>query len=112
MDLVVKIYAHTATLPREEMFGLKSQMRRCAVSIPSNIAEGAARSSPREYRRFLSIARGSLNELDAQLDVCVLLDLMSTAKRDALDDLLIRIDKMIHFLRLSKAKERESNKQY
>lgn len=67
MELGRKTYALTATFPTAERFGLVSQMRRAAVSIPSNIAEGAARDSDNEFRHFLSMARRSLSELDTQL---------------------------------------------
>jgi four helix bundle protein len=66
-ELARTIYALTAEFPREETYGLVSQMRRAAVSVPSNIAEGAARAGRREFLQFLSIARGSRSELDTQL---------------------------------------------
>ncbi|WP_417681392.1 four helix bundle protein [Pseudidiomarina aquimaris] len=70
MDLCVVIYELTRKLPYEERYGLVSQMRRCAVSVPSNIAEGAGRRSFREQVRFYYIARGSLAELETQLELC------------------------------------------
>jgi four helix bundle protein len=71
MRLVEMIYRHTATFPREEVFGLSAQMRRSAVSVPSNIAEGVARNSSRELFQFLGIANGSLAELQTQLKIAV-----------------------------------------
>ncbi len=61
------VYKFTAKLPKTEQFGLSSQLQRCAVSIPSNIAEGNQRNSRKEYRQFLNIARGSAGELETQL---------------------------------------------
>ena len=65
--LVTQVYVLTRSFPREEWYGLTSQIRRAAVSVPSNIAEGQARLTPGEFRHFLGIARGSLAELDTQL---------------------------------------------
>ena len=67
MRLVRFIYDLTNDFPREEIFGLIAQMRRAAVSVPSNLAEGAARSSRKEFSQFLSVTKGSLSELETQL---------------------------------------------
>lgn len=74
IELVQAIYRLTAKFPAEERFGLTSQLRRAAVSVPSNIAEGAARGSKKEFLRFLHIARGSLSEIDTQLHIAVVLN--------------------------------------
>ena len=67
MDLAQEVYACTQGLPKEEIYGLTSQIRRAAVSIPSNLAEGASRAGPKEFMQFLHIARGSASELETQL---------------------------------------------
>ena len=69
MGLVVTIYQATANFPKEEIYGLTPQLRRAAVSVPSNIAEGAADRTKQQFSNFLSNALGSLNEIDTQLDV-------------------------------------------
>ena len=67
MDLVTKIYQVSHKFPREEIFALTSQLRRAAVSVPSNIAEGQGRNSTKEFRQFLAISLGSVAELETQL---------------------------------------------
>jgi four helix bundle protein len=69
MRMAVEVYRLTEGFPREEIYGLTSQMRRAAVSIPSNIAEGHGRLGPNEYRQFLGVARGSNFELETQLEI-------------------------------------------
>lgn len=69
MELVVSVYALSALLPQNEQYGLVSQLRRAAVSVPANIAEGAARNGSKEFLHFLSIASGSLSELDTLIDL-------------------------------------------
>jgi four helix bundle protein len=70
-DLVVDVYKTTRAFPSDERFGLTSQMRRAAVSIVANIAEGSARATAGEFANCLSISRGSLKELEALVEVCV-----------------------------------------
>ena len=77
IDLVVDVYKATAEFPKEEKYGLTSQMRRSAVSIPSNIAEGAGRNSDKEFCHFLSNAHGSSFELETQVIVSERLELIS-----------------------------------
>jgi len=71
MDLALEVYRITQNLPKEEMYGLTSQLRRAAVSVPSNIAEGAAGRTRQQFANFLSNAIGSLNEMDTQLELCL-----------------------------------------
>jgi four helix bundle protein len=95
MELTVAVYRMTQGFPREEMFGLTSQLRRCTISIPSNIAEGQGRSSEREFLHFLSIARGSNCELQTQLEIARRLGLADTQLLNDAESLSHEIGKMI-----------------
>ena len=87
MDLVEAVYRFSSRFPDSERFGLVSQIRRAAVSIPANVAEGAARRSKQEYLRFLSIARGSLSEVDTHVEIARRLKFAETdVNLDALVD--------------------------
>ena len=88
IDLVTLIYKHTADNPKEEMYGLTSQIRRCAVSIPSNIAEGSARTTKKDFSHFLAIALGSAAELETQLIIYRNLGFLQDA---VLDDLVLEL---------------------
>jgi four helix bundle protein len=96
MELVEGIYKFTARLPDAERFGLVAQLRRAAVSIPSVLAEGHARASTREFSRYVSIARGSLAEIETQLLITQRLDL---ASNQASDLLLAQCDEQSRLLR-------------
>ena len=84
MQLAKAIYQLTAGFPSEERYGLAQQMRRAAVSIPSNIAEGAGRNGAKEYLHFIGISRGSLAELETQMQLAVMLG-FSAADHAAFD---------------------------
>jgi four helix bundle protein len=99
MTLVESVYRHTSSFPREDLYGLTAQMRRAAVSIPSNIAEGAGRNSSRELLQFLGITCGSLAELDTQLELAVRLGYMST-EAEVIEQTL-RVGMLVRLLRKS-----------
>src|SRR5438477_137140 len=84
MDLVVECYRVTKCLPKDELFGLTSQIRRAAVSVPANIAEGQGRSHTREFLQSLGVARGSLMEVETHLMVCQRVELLSGDQVSAL----------------------------
>ena len=69
MDLAEEVYKITGYFPKEEKFGLTAQIKRCAVSIPSNISEGAGRATNKQFKQFLQISMGSCNELQTQLEL-------------------------------------------
>ena len=100
MTLVELVYGITSNFPREEQFGLTSQMRRAAVSVPANIAEGAARNGTKELLHFLSIAAGSLSELDTHIELASRLKLVSDtehirSKIDQVSALLMALSKSL-----------------
>jgi four helix bundle protein len=105
MDIVVQIYEHTRSFPREEIYGLTSQIRRSAVSIPSNIAEGQSRGSDGNFRNHLDIALGSAAELETQLTIAIRIKYIQKAEHQKLVNELTEIVKMLYGLR-SKLKRR------
>ena len=94
MELVTDVYKCTAKFPKEELFGLTSQIRRAAVSIPSNIAEGAGRLSQKEFRNFLSIANGSATELETQFTVAYNLNFISKEEFDSILEKITSVHKL------------------
>jgi len=93
MDLVVKVYQITKLFPDSEKFGLTNQMRRAVVSIPSNIAEGAARKGNKELIQFLHIAIGSLSELETQYLIAIRLEFIK--KEEAFELQMIEVKKLL-----------------
>ncbi len=105
INLVKLIYKLTEKFPAEEKFGLTSQMRRAVVSIPSNIAEGQARRTTKDYIRFVSTSEGSLAELETQLIISIELDFCSKPETETCFDLMLEIKKMLNALRISLTKK-------
>jgi len=100
MELAEQIYAVTAKFPKEELYGLTSQTRRCAVSIPSNIAEGAARNSRKEFVQFLHIALGSAAELETQLILAKNMGFLSeTSPFNRIEKVRMMLSGLIRFLK-------------
>ena len=97
-QLALQIYRMTRQFPVDEKFGLTSQLRRAAVSIPSNIAEGYRRCSRIDYIRFLKIAFGSCGELETQLDLCRDMDLIASSHHARLSALSSDVSKMLYRL--------------
>ena len=95
VELSCDIYEITKIFPKEEIYGLVSQMRRCAISIPSNIAEGAGRGGENEFRQFLKIAKGSCSELETQLFIAMNLGFVESNKYQ---DQVLKIEEIIKIL--------------
>lgn len=105
MDLVEAVYHRTERFPKEEVFGLTAQIRRAVVSIPSNIAEGEGRNSKNEFLRFLSIAHGSLREVETQLLIAVRLNYLTAADIEPTQRLCEEIGRILSGLMNSLRKE-------
>jgi four helix bundle protein len=106
MDLVVEIYKLTEQLPEYEKFGLIQQLRRAAVSIPSNIAEGYARTTKTEFARFIDIAMGSTREIQTQLEICERLQyLEATSERNSAEQVAKILYSLGKSVRLNKEAE-------
>lgn len=103
MELVVEAYRVTAQFPREEQYGLVSQMRRAAISMPSNIAEGSKRGSEKDYRNFLLKALSSGAELETQSDLSKRLEMTSSERFERMDTLLAECMRMLNSMVQSKA---------
>ena len=96
--LVTEIYKITETFPKTEIYGLTNQIRRSAVSVPSNIAEGQGRASSGEFRHFLGIARGSLLELETQIIIARNLQFLSSDNAEHLLSLIKEVSKVLYGL--------------
>lgn len=97
-NFAVAVYNATHSFPREEIFGLTAQLRRAAISVPSNIVEGSARNSQADYARFLDIAYGSLMEAGYQLSLATRLGFLTPEKYQELDDLCAETGKVLNGL--------------
>lgn len=93
--LTEKIYQITKLFPKEELYGLTSQLRRCAVSIPSNIAEGAVRNSSKEFKQFIAIACGSCAELKTQIIIARRITYLSSVDAEAIIEQTTEIERML-----------------
>ena len=95
IDLAVDIYEETEDFPKSEEFGLKSQLRRCAVSVPSNISEGSSRTSNKDFNRFLEISQGSLYEMQRQVIISARRNFIKENSSDILENQVTELQKMI-----------------
>ena len=98
MDFVAEVYELTKQLPPDEKFGLTSQLRRCSISVPSNIAEGEGRFSKADFKRFLSIAHGSLREAETQLLIAVRLRYLNDDQVNPLLELSAEVGRLVQGL--------------
>ena len=99
MDLVEQVYRLTRDFPKQELYGLTNQLRRAAVSVPSNIAEGQARTHVKEYLQFLSTAKGSLAEVQTQLEIAARLEYLTPKQLEEVLQKADALSKQIYALR-------------
>ena|SRR2546426_1547705 len=105
MDLVVAVYEITKSFPKEELYGLTSQVRRAVVLIPANIAEGQGRRSKPEFRQFLGSARGSLLELDTHLELALRLKYLGAAQYEGINQQVMEVGRIVNGLLRSLASD-------
>jgi four helix bundle protein len=98
MELVVSVYKLSKSFPKEELYCLTSQLRRAAVSIPANIAEGQGRRSKTEFRQFLGHARGSLLELDTHLELALRLEYLNSKEHASIQEQLREVGRIMNGL--------------
>ncbi|QSV44864.1 four helix bundle protein [Geobacter benzoatilyticus] len=107
VELASMVYRITDNFPRHEQFGISSQMRRSAVSVPSNIAEGAARKGGKEFANFINISRGSLSELDTQIEIASRTGLLPDSQRQEIEPLMEEVDRLLYGLYRAVGRGRE-----
>lgn len=108
IDLTTEVYRLTARFPREEVYGLTSQLRRAAVSVASNIAEGSGRGGKREFRQFLTTARGSVCEVQTQLTIAGNLDFARRKEIQATESVANEVGRMLNGLLQSLARDSDA----
>ncbi len=104
LEMVRLIYDITKRFPKEEEYGLKAQLRRAAVSVPSNIAEGLTRRTKNDKLHFLNIADASLSEIDTQLEIALMLGMLDTASFELVEQSVITVEQLLGGLKRSIAK--------
>jgi four helix bundle protein len=98
MDLVVKVYEITQDFPKAEVYGITSQMRRCAISIPSNIAEGSRKGSSKDFSNYLRHAFSSGAELETQIEICLRLGYLNKSAYEEIVEHITEVQKMLNAL--------------
>jgi four helix bundle protein len=98
IELAKTIYEVTGSFPKEELFGLATQMRRASVSVASNIAEGAARQGEKEFMRFLHLALGSASEIDTQIEISIAIGMGDKRRLEELQVSVSEVSRMLHGL--------------